>query len=66
MGLTQQSSIHQPVGFVPLREHGARATSGGLLGSPAPLEGSAGSKASSLLPNKGSGSTGDAISIERT
>lgn len=65
MGLKHQSSIHQPVGFVPLHEDTARDTSSGPLGSPAPLEGSVGSIASSLLPNKGSGSAGDAISIKR-
>ena len=64
MGLKQQRSIHQTVGFVPLHEHSDRDTSGGPLGSPAPLEGSAGSIASSILPNKGSGSTGDALSTK--
>ena len=65
MGLKQQSFIHQPVGSVSLSEQSARDTSPGPLGSPAPLEGSAGSIASSILPSKGSGHTGDAVSTRR-
>lgn len=65
MGLKHQSSIHQPVGFVPLHEDSAWGTSSGPLGSPTPLEGSAGLIASLHTAQQGLWSTGGAISTKR-